>query len=251
MIWDYLLSNCDQSPTVLLQGLLFSCSLVFGLRAGRELYNFGLHNIELEQLENDYFAITYTETASKNYQPGLRNINKPKKVVTHYDISSNPRSFLFWLNKYLQRCPASVKDGSSNFWQHPLRIGKISEKDVWFSKKNRCGIHFFGKTMKQCFEQAGLHDKDLTLRSIRSTLVITLTEKQFDDSAIQLRTGHKSKPAVEQYKRPQLRKTQQKISAVLTGQVAYSKRQRNKMFLFTFFCTIVSVALGWMIINMS
>ena len=158
-------------------------------------------------------TIVYTETLSKNKQPGLKNLNRPKKVVEQYEEITNERGFYYWFNMYLARVPKSVKDGKASFWVHPLQNWK--GKEIWYCENRKIGKNHFAKLIKEAYNEAGL-EGDFTIRSIRSSVVNELALSNIDNAGIKSRTGHSSDKALDEYKRPRLIDQQIQISDILT-----------------------------------
>jgi len=168
----------DKDPKMLSATIIFLTIRTFGLRSPDELYRFNMNKLIIEDKAEDWISVTYVENSNKNRQNGLKNGQQGNKAVTHKEQKCDTRGFMYWLEVYLNHCPDSVRNGDV-FWLHPLSNWK--ENKIWYSKRKRIGITFFGTLIKSLFEQSGV-EGDYSLRPIQGSMVNDLTQKDFDSS---------------------------------------------------------------------
>lgn len=209
-LWSRALGH--DTPRKLLTTLYFVMTKVFIMRSD-EFSTFAVSCIATEKCPNGEWKITYTERKSKNHQPGLSNINKPKKTVTHYEFEDST-SFIFLFKTYLSHCKPEVQTGDVPFFQHPVMDWKDSQ--IWYNTKRACGKNFSSTLIKQAYSKAGIVG-NFTLKSVRATSIQHLADAGFDYAAIKTRSGHYTNVAVDVYKRPEEVNRQKKLSKVLSG----------------------------------
>ena len=198
------------SPKMLTTTMIYVTMRMFGMRGSDELNRFNLGNVKIEEIDDDYCQVQYIEACSKNRQPGLKNINKEKKDVKHYERKTNQRGFIYWLNVYLSHCPESLKKGV--FWLHP--VNNWEKKSIWYTEKKKIGVNHFNTLVKSMYNEANLVG-DFMLRSIRASLVNDLTQMNFDSPVIRTRTGQKTDAACNKYMRPKEIEIQKQLSDIL------------------------------------
>ena len=96
----------------LLFTLIYLMTKTFAIRGGDELYQMRSDSITIQTTSNSR-KITYTERRSKNKQPGLQNINKQKKIVTHYDPLGKTNTLAYCLLLYLRYSHPDVTSKNS------------------------------------------------------------------------------------------------------------------------------------------
>ena len=204
----------------LLTSLIYKTTYTWTFRGGTILSTLTTDNFTFHE-EKDRYTVTYTEKKSKNNQPGIRNINHSRKQVTHFDCKTDPTSFTALYHIYLSRCHPSVRDPEQQIklFQHPIKNPK---SEIWFGTKNHLGRNYFNILMKKLYSEAGVEGK-FTLRSLRPSAVTRLNEAGVDDEVIRMRTGHKTREGLNEYKRPLKTKSILNTSEILRGPNKRSK----------------------------
>ena len=110
----------------LLVTLIYLITKTFAIRGGDELYQIRNDSLTLETSGNSH-RITYMERRSKNKQPGLANINKQKKRVTHYDPVGKTNTLAYILLLYLRYSHPEVTEKNSTIplFNHPHKTPVI------------------------------------------------------------------------------------------------------------------------------
>lgn len=187
----------DDSPTSLINTLLYLNGLHFALRSGNEHRALTVDQISILPPTADckYYIIEYREKVSKTNQGGLKHRKLNPKYVKHVDLNSvnNPtRSHANLLQKYLRLRPPNC---GNEFYLTPLKVSS----SCWF-KSTPMGHNTLTKVVKSLCDSCGIKGYK-TNHSLRATCATRLYENGVDEQLIMERTGHRSTRGVRSYKR--------------------------------------------------
>lgn len=185
----------DDTPSKLLNTLLFMCGKYFGLRGGDELRNIRANCFSFRNKADGIVEVTYNESTSKCVHGGLSRRHLPKSITFSEKVAQR-YSFHKLFKKYLALCPENDLDC---MWLRP-RAGIMSdEQSLWYIKRV-VGRSTLGSFVKSMMAQIGEHT-GFSNHSLRVTAVNTLVEQGFSDSDIMQVTGHRSATTVAGYRR--------------------------------------------------
>ena len=204
----------SESPSQLLETLVYVFGLNFALRAAQEHRNLrwktpeSESQIQVHTASNGKRFLRYTEDTSKTRQGGLRHRKLEPKVVNSYENTEKPERCIVRLyEKYVSHCPKVRGDA---LYLRPL---KSPVGQVWYGKQP-VGINKLSTVVKRLCGAAGLKGHR-TNHSLRATAASRLYACEFDEQLIAETTGHRSN-SVRKYKRTN-EDLQQKASYALQG----------------------------------
>lgn len=188
ILWgkDLLGSN---TPTKMLDTLVFSFGLNFALSAGQEHRN--LHRGPMSQLQiktdqDGTQYLLYTEDVSKTNSGGLNSRKVDPKIVRVYEDEECPEKCVVKLyKKYVSLYPKSGKTDALY-----LRPKKFPTESVWFDDIP-VGIHPLQGTVARLCKAAGITGY-FTNHSLRATAATRLYSAGIDEQLISEKTGHRS-----------------------------------------------------------
>ena len=187
----------DHCPQALLDTMIFYNGIYFALRSGREHRQLRLRPCQIQVIEKEGERpyLQYTEDVSKNRPGGIKGRNVKPKIVEHHANINNPqRCFVRLHKKYISLCPETPC--GSAFYLQPA--AKPTEK-CWFTSRP-LGHNTLTKTMSRLCETAGITGFK-TNHSLRATTATRLYASGIDEQLVMERTGHRSLPGVQSYKR--------------------------------------------------
>ena len=195
LMWEKGVLGSD-TPSKLMDTLVYLFGLHFALRAGQEHRNLRFINSQIGLMtdENGKLFLRYQEEVSKSLQGGLKHRKLTPKCVDAYGNDENPdRCIIKLYQKYVSHRPQS-QNCSEALYLRPLQQ---PNGDVWFSCQP-FGIHKINSTVNRLCKAAGLTGYH-TNHSLRATAASRLYAHNFDEQLICETTGHRS-TSVRSYK---------------------------------------------------
>lgn len=196
LMWEKNVLGSD-SPSKLVNTLVYLIGLNFALRGGQEHRNLRWKNSQLQLMnaKDGKCFLRYTEDVSKNNQGGLKHRKiKPKVVDAYENENDRTRCIVTLFKKYVAHCPP---EGSRPdcFYLRPLAKPKGT---IWFASQP-IGRHKLAKVVEDLCKEAGLGGYR-TNHSLRASAATRLYDQHVDEQLITEVTGHRSN-AVRNYKR--------------------------------------------------
>ena len=189
----------DDTPTKLLDTIVYSFGLHFALRACQEHRNLRFGKNAQVVLRKDHEGrrfLRYTEDTSKARQGGINHRKIKPKVVDAYENRMNEdRCIVRLFEKYCDHRPPLEECKTDSFYLRPLQKPSGA---VWFSTQP-VGRNSLSKVVSRLCEKAGSHGHR-TNHSLRATAASRLYQRSVDEQLISEVTGHRS-TAVRTYKR--------------------------------------------------
>ena len=211
-------------PMALLQGITYLACKMFCTRGGDELSTITIETISVKRVDNNW-KVCYIEKKSKNKQGGLAAINRERKEVLHFDPLNTPHTFTDYYLTLLSRShPSVVTNGSGvRLFQHPIRGLKPDTQSIWFNHNRPLGKNYFNSIFKSALDKVGIkHDEpgqEITLRSIRSSVIHNMSKHRVHPEVMRQRTGHSTHGALNAYTRFQKEENSMIVSNILNKSV--------------------------------
>ena len=132
-LWNLGLLGKD-SPSVLLNTMVFLIGKNFSLRSGRE-HRYG--NLKFSQLtlvpgtDREPEKLVYVSFGKKNNLGALKHRNVTQKRIEHYANDEEPAMYLVLLyKKYLEKCPKTAVQGNNVFYLTPRQKYKSTDEGM-------------------------------------------------------------------------------------------------------------------------
>ena len=122
----------EDSPSVLLNTMVFLIGKNFSLRSGREHRNLKFSQLTLVPgTEREPEKLVYVSFEEKNNLGGLKHRNVRQKRLEHYANDEEPAMCLVRLyKKYLEKCPKTALQGNNVFYLTPRQKYKSTDEGM-------------------------------------------------------------------------------------------------------------------------
>ncbi len=192
----------DDSPEVLVNTLMYLLGLYFALCGGDKhkalkVGHFAQIKLKYDD-ELDVKYLQYQPMQLKNYQGGIKDLNRKSKVVKAYKNLANPEwCVLHIFEKYMGLCPSIAQRGKQDFYLRPLSWVPDNPRQPWFSCQPM-GINAIQGVLSGICAHAGLKGK-CTNHTLKATAATRMYDKGVNKQLIQEHLGNSSE-AVQNYK---------------------------------------------------
>ena len=210
----------DDTPTKLIDTLLYLLGIHFGLRAADEHKSLKINDQISVKFDSEVGLkyLFYEENTSKCNQGGLSTrCHDVKSSRAYQNVVNSDRCIVRLYEKYVSLRPSHMPKCSQDFYLRPLAV---PNGDVWYSCQAR-GLHALEKVIKNLCKKGGIAGKR-TNHSCHASTATRMYDQGCDEQLICEKTGHRS-VAIRSYKRTSNHQMKN-VTDILYGNTSESKR---------------------------